>query len=87
MTYYHKRIKRSAFVEQVIKSIAVLPFREQEARIHAELLSILLNKGNSIGTDDLIIAATAIANNHGVLTKNIVDFERVPGLEVVAFSI
>lgn len=79
-----RRIKRSAFVEQIIKSISSLPFREEEARIHAGLLSTLLNKGNYIGAHDLIIAATAIANNHAVLTKNETDFNRVPGLEVIS---
>lgn len=79
-----RRIKRSAFVEHVIKSIASLPFREEEARIHAQLLSHLLEKGNTIGAHDLIIAATAIANDHAVLTNNESDFNRVPGLKVLS---
>lgn len=81
-----RRIKRSAFVEHIIKSIAALPFQEEEARIHAGLLGILLNKGNHIGAHDLIIAATAIANNHSVLTKNEFDFNRVPGLQVISLN-
>ncbi|HXH54141.1 MAG TPA: type II toxin-antitoxin system VapC family toxin [Gammaproteobacteria bacterium] len=79
-----RRIKRSAFVEQIIKSISALPFREEEARIHAELLSTLLSQGNLIGAHDLIIAATAITNNCAVLTKNEFDFNRIPGLEVLS---
>lgn len=79
-----RRVKRSAFVEQIIKSVAALPFGEAEARIHSELLCALLNKGNNIGSHDLIIAATAITNNHAVLTNNEADFNRVPGLEVLS---
>lgn len=82
-----RRIKRSAFVEHIIKSISSLPFREEEARIHAQLLSSLLNNGNNIGAHDLIIGATAISNNHAVLTKNEIDFNRIPGLKVVPFEV
>ncbi len=35
-----------------------------------------------IALHDLIIAATALANGYGVLTENVRDFIRVPGLEV-----
>lgn len=79
-----RRIKRSAFVEYIIKLIPSLPFREEEARIHAQLQGTLLNKGQNIGAHDLIIAATAISNNHAVLTKNEADFNRIPGLTVVS---
>jgi predicted nucleic acid-binding protein len=81
-----RRIKRSAFVEHVIQSITALPFRSEEARIHAQLLSYLLNMGNTIGAHDLIIAATAISNNHAVLTSNEADFNRIPGLKVISVS-
>lgn len=79
-----RRVKRSAFVEHIIKSISSLPFREEEARTHAQILSLLLSKGNTIGAHDLIISATAITHNHAVLTNNEADFNRIPGLEVVS---
>lgn len=78
-----RRIKRSAFVENIINSITALPFRAEEARIHAQVLSGLLKKGITIGAHDLIIAATAIANSHAILTKNEFDFNRIPGLKVL----
>lgn len=37
-----------------------------------------------IGAADLMIAATALANGHAVMTNNVREFERVPGLEVLA---
>jgi len=82
-----RRIKRSAFVEQIIKSITALPFREAEARIHAQIFSTLLDKGNNIGAHDLIIAATAVANNHAVLTNNENEFNRVLGLKVIPLNL
>jgi tRNA(fMet)-specific endonuclease VapC len=40
-----------------------------------------------IGTMDLKIAAIALANNATVLTRNIQDFVRVPGLGVEDWSL
>ncbi len=78
-----RRIKRSTFMEAMINSIAVLPFDEECARIHAQIRAYLQAKGAITGAHDLIIAATALCHNHAVLTFNEKEFRRVPGLEVV----
>jgi tRNA(fMet)-specific endonuclease VapC len=39
--------------------------------------------GKMIGAHDLLIAATALAQGHAVLTQNAKDFKRVPGLTVL----
>lgn len=54
----------------------VLPFDEPAA---AEFESLRKQRVR-IGTMDLRIAAVAIANDMTLLTRNAVDFERVPGL-------
>jgi len=41
-----------------------------------------LSIGQPVGTHDLLIAATALALDYGVLTADIRDFERIPGLRV-----
>jgi tRNA(fMet)-specific endonuclease VapC len=38
-----------------------------------------------IGAHDLMIAATALAHGCAVLTENIKEFSRVPGLEAFSF--
>jgi predicted nucleic acid-binding protein len=47
--------------------------------------SSLSAQGQMIGAHDLIIAATAIVHNCAVLTENIKELERVPGLETILF--
>lgn len=80
------RTRRSIFVENIINEIAVLSFDFDTARIHADLYAYFLNNGSIIGAHDLIIAATAIANNCALLTANIKEFNRIPGLEVVSYE-
>lgn len=81
-----QRTCRSAFVEAVLARMPVLGFETEEARIHAGLFATLSKQGQMIGAHDLMIAATAIAHNCAVLTENIKEFARVPGLETVSFS-
>jgi predicted nucleic acid-binding protein len=81
-----QRTRRSAFVEAVLARVPALSFETEEARIHAGLFAALAKQGKMIGAHDLIIAATAIAHNCAVLTENIREFAKVPGLEAIAFS-
>jgi predicted nucleic acid-binding protein len=80
-----RKARRSAFVESVLAKIPVLSFNTEEARVHAGLFAILAKQGQMIGAHDLIIAATAIVRNCAVLTENIKEFEKVPGLETISF--
>ena len=48
----------------------------------AENFDSLRRTSVRIGTMDLRIAATALYNNATVLTRNLVDFQKVPGLRV-----
>jgi tRNA(fMet)-specific endonuclease VapC len=45
----------------------------------------LLTAGQLIGTNDLWIAATALAHRMPVVTRNVEHFRRVPHLEVVGY--
>lgn len=80
-----RRLRRSAFVEAVLAAIPTLDFTLEVARTHAELLAVLKGRGEMIGVYDLIIAATALAGGRAVLTTDVEEFGRVPGLELLAF--
>ena len=81
-----RRQRRSAFVEAVIAGVGVLDFTVAAARIHAEIHADLAKKGQMIGAHDLIIAATARCHDLSVLTDNVKEFSRVPGLQVIPFA-
>ena len=76
------RVRRSAFVEGMISKITVLNFNEEIARVYAELYShqIQSRRKTEGNLHDLQIAATAITYDHLLLTNNIADFKKTPGL-------
>jgi tRNA(fMet)-specific endonuclease VapC len=78
------RTRRQAFVEHLISSIEPLPITTSVARSHAEIWAGLERSSETIGAHDMWIAATAVSHGMEVATANAIEFERVPGLTVVA---
>ncbi len=79
------KIKREAFVESIISKVPILSFNEEVARVYSRIYAILLNPRNKLGSNDhdLQIAATALAHGYPVLTSNLDDFKKIPGLKVL----
>lgn len=67
-------------------ALPILDLTLDAARIHAELGSALRRRGITLGAHDALIAATAFAGGHALLTTDPPDFNRVPGSEVLAFA-
>ena len=76
-------------MERLSVTQAVRQFSDLINRVfyHGTIFAALSKQGKMIGAHDLMIAATAIAHNCAVLTENIREFARVPGLETVSFSV
>lgn len=77
-----KRAATEAFVEGLIERLPVFSFDLRSARIHARLWADAAVRGDRIGERDLLIAATAIAHDCGVITRDERSFRRIPGLTV-----
>ena len=60
----------------------VLPFDEKALAQFQSLWLLRLR----VGTMDLKIAATALANNATIVTRNVSDFGKVPGLKIEDWS-
>jgi tRNA(fMet)-specific endonuclease VapC len=80
-----RRLRRSDFVEAIIAGVGVLDFTVAVARVHAGIHADLATRGQIIGAHELIIAATALCHELSVLTDNVDEFSRVPGLHVIPF--
>lgn len=78
-----QRMRREAFVEQLLTALTVIPFDLVVARVHGRIWADLATKGINIGAHDLLIAATALATGSTVATRDDRSFPRIPGLTVV----
>jgi predicted nucleic acid-binding protein len=77
-----RKFRRSQFIEGLLDRLPVLDVNLEIARVHAQLWAHLAARGQVIGAHDLWIAATATSRRMTVVTSNLRDYERVPGLEV-----
>jgi len=71
-------LKQRAFVERFIS----LPFDDEAAIHYGRLRAGLDAQGTPIGPNDLMIAAIALAHNLVLVTHNVREFSRVPGLKI-----
>lgn len=76
-------VRRRAFVDAVFGLSVVLPFDLTAAEVYAAIAAKLRRDGQRIGDRDLMIAATAIAHGHSLMTANVGEFSRVEGLTLV----
>lgn len=70
-------------VDQLLERIDVLPLDADVDRHYAELRTTLERSGTPIGSHDLFIAAHARCMDITLVTRNLREFARVPGLRVV----
>ena len=71
---------------EVLADFAALQVLDYDERASAPFSS-LVKQRIRVGTMDLRIASIAIANNMTLLTRNTVDFERVPGLRIEDWTV
>lgn len=77
-----QRARRSAWVEAVLERFPLLPIDLATARAHARVWAELAAAGRIIGPHDLWLAAACLAHGLVLVTANVREFERVPGLVV-----
>ncbi len=76
------RTRRSAWVEAILERFPLLLVDLPISRIHAQLWAELAARGQMIGPHDLWLAASCVAHGLTMVTANVREFERVPGLQV-----
>jgi tRNA(fMet)-specific endonuclease VapC len=69
-------------VESLLESLEVLPLDKESDRRYAEIRLHFDQRGRPIGPNDLLIAAHALALDLTMVTANVEEFTRVPGLRV-----
>ena len=71
--------------ERLCRPYPILPWSHDVTWQYGEIYRSLASKGQLIGTNDLWISATALVHGMGVVTNNVDQFSRVPGVTVVPY--
>ena len=74
--------KRKAQLQEFISLVNMIPFSYGEAKCAAGIRVKLEKKGSLIGPYDILIAASAMANNNILVTHNQREFQRIRGLKL-----
>lgn len=69
-------------IEQLRQRFVSLPFDDEAGEEAGRIRAYLAGRGTPIGPFDLQIAAIALANGLTLVTHNVAEFQRVPGLVV-----
>lgn len=72
----HNRLQ----VEDFVSRLEVLPYGDKAAAHYGDIRATLERQGNTIGVNDLHIAAHARSEGLVVVTNNLREFERIAGL-------
>ena len=78
--------KNLAIVRQIGTLFPILPVTKPIIETFGDLKAMLSKKGISIDDMDLLIGATALAENLTVVTHNTKHFDKIPGLVIVDWS-
>jgi len=74
--------RNRAALEQFVSPLEVASFDHPATTAYGRLRTILEKKGQPIGSMDLLIAAHAISLDARLITHNVKEFRKVPGLRI-----
>ena len=69
-------------LNQMLESLVIYDFGLKEAQIYAQIRADLEQKGQIIGNMDMLISATALANELILVTNNEREFSQIAGLRI-----
>ena len=74
--------KNRIALTKFLAPIDVMPYEENCTTVYGEIRTILEKKGKPIGSMDLMIASHALTLGSVLVTNNVKEFKRVPGLKI-----
>jgi tRNA(fMet)-specific endonuclease VapC len=80
-------VDRERYIEDLLAAYNIASFSGATAWLAGRLRGEQAQLGNTLPLADSFIAATAVELDCDVLTHNVKDFIRIPGLKVIPFSL
>ena len=71
--------------ERLCRPYPILPWSGEISWQYDEIYRTLAAKGQLIASNNIWIAATALVHGMGIVTNNVAEFSRIPGLPVVSY--
>jgi predicted nucleic acid-binding protein len=68
--------------QEILSRVNVVPFGEKEALVAGDILAQMNNAGDRLDMDDILVAASAIANQYTVVTSHVARFSGIQGLAI-----
>jgi tRNA(fMet)-specific endonuclease VapC len=73
-------------IKQILNNFTILEMNEHGAEKFGEILSTLERTGQIIPDRDILIAAISISKKETtIVTRNLKDFEKIPGITVIKY--
>ena len=74
-------------VEEFLLPFQVVPFDWRCTYQYGKIRAALERQGKAVGGNDMLIAATALANDAVLVTNNVREFRRVLGLSLESYTV
>ena len=74
--------KNKQKIDTFLSPFKVIPFGDNETEAYAAIRAQLEKQGAPIGANDMLIAATVMANNGTLITNNEKEFKKIKGLKI-----
>ena len=78
----HNVERKMDTITKILEPYETVPFDEEASEVYGRMRAELEMKGNVIGPDDMIIAATVLSRGGIFVTSNTREFSRVKGLQI-----
>ena len=79
-------VQNQQALDRFLIPLAIIDFGHRAARAYGRIRADLERSGMSIGALDTLIASHAMAENLTLVTNNVGEFSRVPGISLVDWS-
>lgn len=79
-------LRIAGLVESFLAGMTILPLTSDVAPVYARIRAALEAKGTPIGPHDLVIAAQAVTTRLTLVSRNLTEFRRVPGLRCLDWT-
>lgn len=82
----HRRpIEEHEVLDRMLSGMVVVYPDARFPPVYGRLLAAITRTGRPVGSCDLLIATAAIIDDAPIVTRNVKDFSRVPGLRVLEY--